>query len=79
MNGLPNSVTLAQVQEALSSLGIPLNLATKVTVDPQRGITVRLYVTDDAGRKQVHAGCPLMTELTIPYETPEVPDAAADG
>ncbi|MEU9606163.1 hypothetical protein [Streptomyces sp. NPDC048057] len=79
MNGLPNSVTLAQVQEALSSLGIPLTHVTRVTLDHHRGVTVQLYVTDDAGRKQVHAGCPLMTELTIPYETPEVSDAAADG
>lgn len=76
MNGYPESVTREQVRQALAVLGIPGKDVYSVELDCREGITVRLFVTGEAGKKLVHGGHAVTAELRIPHGE-EATDASA--
>lgn len=76
MQGVPETVTIAQLQAAAAALGLPLGCLRSYSVS-LREVSAEVYVLDADGRKIVHGNDCVTTTLHLSVVHEGVPDAAA--
>lgn len=76
MQGVPETVNLAQVQAAARALGLSLDALHGFSAN-MREVTAEVYVLGADGRKIRHGNHIVSTTLHLPIVTEGVPDAAA--
>lgn len=74
MQGVPETVTMAQVQAAALALGLPLDALCAFRVD-MAGVTAEVFLLDSDGRKVHHANDAVTLSLYAPIVAEGVPDA----
>lgn len=72
MQGVPETITMAQVQAAARALGLPLDALFAFRVD-MNGMTAEVYLLDSDGRKAVHANDAVTLSLYAPIVHEGVP------
>lgn len=76
MQGVPETVTMAQIQAAARALGLPLDALRSYSAS-LREVTAEVYVLDADGHKIVHGNDVVKTTLHLSVVHEGVPDAAA--
>lgn len=75
MQGVPEQITLSQIQAAARALGLPLECLRSFSADLHE-VVADVYVLNADGNKIRHGNDMVSVCLTIPVNR-EVPDAAA--
>lgn len=76
MQGVPETVTLAQIQAAARALGLPLDCLRSFSAD-LNSVTAEVFLIDADGRKVIHANDVVTVSLQAFVTHEGVPDAAA--